>query len=403
MVSMKQKRAYLYRCYPTEEQRQMLARTFGSVRFVYNWALQLRTDAYYQRQERVYYDHTSVALTALKKQPAYSWLNEVSSVPTQQALRHLDKAFRNFFEGRAKYPVFKKKRGRQSAEYTTSAFKWDGKELRLARMEQPLLIRWSRPLPEGVKPTTITVSKDTAGRCFVSFLVEEDFQPLPVTPQMVGIDLGLHDTVTLSTGEKVGNEQFFSKDAKRLATLQRRHARKRKGSKNREKARLAVAKVHARIADRRQDFLHKLTTRLIHENQVLCVESLSVKNMLKNHHFAKAIADVGWGELIRQLEYKAAWYGRSVVAIDKWYPSSKRCYDCGHILDSLSLGGRLWTCPACGVAHDRDINAALNIKAAGLAVFACGEMVRPGRAKPVKAQLDEAGRSSRRRKESHTL
>jgi putative transposase len=141
--------------------------------------------------------------------------------------------------------------------------------------------------------------------------------------------------------------------------------------------------------------LHKLTTRLIHENQVLCVESLSVKNLLKNHRLAKAIADVGWGELIRQLQYKAAWYGRSVVAIDKRYPSSKRCYDCGHVLESLSLDVRSWSCPACGVSHDRDINAALNIKAAGLAVFACGEMVRPGRAKPAKARLCEAGSSSR--------
>src|SRR5690348_8744234 len=390
---MKHRRAYQYRCYPTPEQQSVLARTFGCARFAYNWALRLRTDAYYQRQERVYYDQTSAALTSLKKQAEYAWLNEVSSVPPQQALRHLDKAFRNFFEGRAKYPTFKKKHGRQSAEYTTSAFKWDGAQLTLARMEQPLPICWSRPLPKDARPTTITVTKDTAGRYFVSFLVEEDFKALSATPQTVGIDLGLHDTVTLSTGEKVGNEKFFSKDEKRLATLQRRLARKQKGSKNRAKAKLAVAKVHARIADRRQDFLHKLTTRLIHDNQVLCVESLHVKSMLKNHALAKAIADVGWGELIRQLQYKAAWYGRSVVAIDKWYPSSKRCYDCGHILDSLSLDVRSWSCPECGVAHDRDINAALNIKAAGLAVFACGEMVRPGRAKPNRARLREAGRS----------
>jgi putative transposase len=391
---MKHRRAYKYRCYPTLSQQQTLARTFGSARYVYNWGLRLRTDAYYQRQERVSYHDTSAALTMLKQQPATAWLNEVSCVPPQQALRHLDRAFRNFFEGRAKYPTFKKKHGRQSAEYTTSAFKWDGAQVTLAKMEQPLAIRWSRPLPKGAKPTTITVTKDTAGRYFVSFLVEEDFKALSVTPQTVGIDLGLHDTVTLSTGEKVGNEKFLSQDEKRLATLQRRLARKQKGSKNRAKAKLAVAKVHARIADRRQDFLHKLTTRLIHENQVLCVESLSVKNMLKNHSLAKGIADVGWGELVRQLQYKASWYGRAVVAIDKWYPSSKRCYDCGHVLESLSLDMRSWSCPECGVSHDRDVNAALNIKAAGLAVFACGEMVRPGRAKPVKVRLREAGSSS---------
>jgi putative transposase len=392
-MSMKHRRAYKYRCYPTEEQRHILARTFGCARFAYNWALRLRTDAYYLRQERVYYADTSAAMTTLKKQPEYAWLNEVSCVPVQQAMRHLDEAFRNFFEGRAKYPTFKKKHGRQAAEYTTSAFKWDGNALTLAKMEQPLPIRWSRPLPKGAKPSTITVSCDTAGRYFVSFLVEEDFQALSVTPQTVGIDLGLHDTVTLSTGEKVGNERFFAKDEKKLAKAQRRLSRKQKGSKNRAKAKLRVAKIHARIADRRQDFLHKLTTRLIHDNQVLCVESLAVKNMLKNHSLAKAIADVGWGELIRQLQYKAAWYGRAVVAIDKFYPSSKRCSACGHILDSLTLDVRQWTCPECGTVHDRDTNAALNIKAAGLAVYACGEMVRPGRAKPNRARLREAGSS----------
>ncbi|HLV99922.1 MAG TPA: RNA-guided endonuclease TnpB family protein [Ktedonobacterales bacterium] len=261
-------------------------------------------------------------------------------------------------------------------------------------MEQPLPIRWSRPLPKDVQPTTITVSRDTAGRYFVSFLVEENFKPLAVTPQTVGIGLGLHDTVTLSTGEKTGNEKFFHQDEKHLARAQRALCRKQKGSKNRTKAKQRVARIHARIADRRQDFLHKLTTRLIHENQVLCVESLNVKGMLKNHMLAKAISDVGWGELIRQLQYKAAWYGRAVVAIDKWYPSSKRCFDCGHILDSLSLDVRQWPCPECGIVHNRDVNAALNIKAAGLAVYACGEVARPGWAKPNRARFREAGSSS---------
>ena len=374
---MRYKRAYQYRCYPTPSQRQTLARTFGCARFVYNWALRLRSDAYQQRGEHVSYSGTSAALTTLKRQPEYAWLQEVSFVPPQQALRHLDKAFTNFFEGRTKYPTFKKKHGRQSAEYTTSAFEWDGKTLVLAKMSEPLPICWSRPLPTEVKPSTITVTKDTAGRYFVSFLVEEDIQPLDMTQQTVGIDLGLHDVVTLSTGEKTGNEHFFTKNEKRLATLQRRHAKKQKRSKNREKARRKVARLHARIADRRRDFLHKLSTRLIHENQVVCVESLSVKNLLQNHCLAKAIADVGWGELIRQLQYKAAWYGRSVVAIDHWYPSSKRCSDCGHVLDSLDLDVRSWSCPNCGVTHDRDTNAALNIQAAGLAVLACGEAVRP--------------------------
>jgi putative transposase len=385
---MKQKRAYQYRVYPTDEQKHLLARTFGCARFVYNWALRLRTDAYYKENKRIGYHETSARLTQLKQQEEYAWLNEVSSVPTQQALRHLDKAFRNFFEGRAKYPMFKKKRNQQSAEYTTSAFKWDGTSLTLAKMTEPLDIRWSRPLPDGAKPSTLTVTKDCADRYFVSILVEEDIKQLDPVEQSVGADLGLQEFVILSTGEVVGNPKFFHKDEKQLAKAQRRHAKKRKGSKNRAKARLKVAKIHARIADRRRDFLHQLSTRLIREHQTICVESLAVKNMVKNHRLAKAISDVGWSEFVSQLAYKAAWYGRTLVKIDKWYPSSKRCFDCGHMLDSLTLDVRVWTCPKCGVVHDRDINAAKNIHAVGLTVFeACGEAVRPGRAKARSGKL----------------
>ena len=378
---MKQKRAYTYRFYPTEEQQRILARTFGCARFVYNWALRLRTDAYYQQQKRISYAETSSLLTNLKQQPEYAWLNEVSSVPPQQALRHLDRAFRNFFEGRAEYPTFKSKHSAQSAEYTTSAFKWDGHHLTLAKMDAPLDLVWSRPLPTGCKPTTVTITKDTAGRYFVSILLEEDIKPLPITTKQVGVDLGLKSMVILSTGEQVGNPKYFAKDEKKLAKAQRQLAKKNKGSKNRAKARLKVARIHAKVAARRRDYQHKLSTRLIRENQVICIESLSVKNMIKNHSLAKAISDVGWSELVRQLEYKANWYGRTLVKIDKFYPSSKRCHACGHVLDSLSLDERFWLCPQCKIFHDRDINAAKNVLTAGLAVSACGEAVRPGRAK----------------------
>ncbi len=321
-------------------------------------------------------------LTKLKQQEDHAWLNEVSCVPPQQALRHLDRAFRNFFEGRAAYPTFKKKQGEQSAEYTTSAFKWDGKQLTLAKMTTPLSIRWSRSLPDGSKPTTVTVRKDTAQRYFVSLLVEEEIKHLPQVEQEVGLDLGLKSMVVLSTGETIGNPQFAARDEKKLAKAQRRLSKKQKGSKNHEKARRKVARIYARIADRRRDYQHQLSTRIIRENQTICVESLSVNNMVKNHSLAKAISDVGWSAFVRQLEYKATWYGRNLVKIDKWYPSSKRCFDCGHILASLSLASRVWTCPECGVVHDRDVNAAKNIHAVGLTVFeACGEAVRPGRAK----------------------
>jgi putative transposase len=371
----------------------VLARTFGSARFVYNWALRLRTDAYYQRQERVSYAAISAALTELKRQPDTRWLTEVSSVPTQQALRHLDRAFRNFFEGRARYPAFHKQHGPQAAEYTTSAFRWEPATctLILAKMDTPLAIRRSRPLPEGAQPSTVTLSRDTAGRYFVSILVENEIALLPAVATQVGVDLGLHDVVVLDSGEKIGNPKFFTQDEKRLAKAQRRLAKKQVGSKNREKARLAVARIHARISDRRRDFLHKLSTRLIRENQTICVENLSVKALARHPTLAQAIHDVGWGEFVRQLTYKAQWYGRTLVAIDKWYPSSKRCSACGHVLGSLSLDTRVWTCPACDVTHDRDVNAARNIKAAGLAVSACGEAISPGRVRPPAASLREAG------------
>jgi putative transposase len=392
---MKQKRAYKYRFYPTDGQKNILARTFGCCRFVYNWALRKKTDAYYERQERLYYKDLSAALTELKKQEEYTWLNEVASVPLQQSLRHLDRAFLNFFEGRAEYPNFKKKQNTQLATYVGTAFKWDGKQITPARMSEPLNIVWSRPLPKDAKPSTITITKDCSNRYFVSILVEDEIKSLPVVNKQVGLDLGLKSMVIMSTGEAVGNPKFFAKDEKKLAKAQRRHAKKKKGGNNREKARRKVARVHARINDRRRDYQHKLSTRIVNENQVICVESLAVKNMVKNHKLAKAISDVGWGEFVQQLEYKSQWSGRTLVKIDKWYPSSKRCHDCGHLLDSLPLDIRHWTCPECGVQHDRDINAAKNVLAAGLAVSACGESVRPGAVKT------NPGKSQRSRK-SHS-
>jgi putative transposase len=319
---MSEKRAYKYRFYPTPEQVGVLARTFGSARFVYNWALRMRTDAYYERQWRVSYADTSAALTALKREPETAWLNGVSSVPPQQALRHLDRAFRNFFDGRAQYPAFKNKRGMQTAEYTTSAFRWDAAmhSLTLAKMDTSLDIRWSRAFTGD--PTTITVSRDTAGRYFVSFLVEEEIAPLPLTDGVIGLDMGVSALVTLSTGEKITNPKHFVRSRRRLKTAQKVLARKQKGSKNREKARRKVARTYAKIADQRLDGLHKLSTRLIRENQTVCVETLAVQHLVRNHRLAHAITDASWSELIRQLEYKAVWYGRTLVTIDKWYPSS---------------------------------------------------------------------------------
>ena len=371
------KRAYRFRFNPTPEQEVILASTFGCARFAYNHMLRLRTDAWFQRQERIGYHETSAALTALKKDPEFVWLNEVSSVPVQQALRHLQTAFGNFFAKRAKYPTFKRKDGPQSAEYTTSAFKWDGKALKLAKMAAPLAIRFSRTIPRAAKVTTVTVSKDAAGRYFVSMLCDDAVEPKAESAGKVGIDLGLTHFAILSTGEKVAAPNTFRKHEAKLAKLQRRLAKKQKGSANRKKAKLKVAKLHAKIADSRKDFLHKISTRLVNENQVIAIETLAVSNMQKNHSLAKSIADASWSEFVRQLEYKALWYGRELVGIDRWYPSSKRCSDCGHTVAKMPLNVREWACPECGTIHDRDINAARNVLAAGLAVSALGESVNP--------------------------
>ena len=261
------KRAYRFRFYPTPEQETLLAQTFGCVRVVYNHMLRLRSEAWEQRQERMGYNATSAALTLLKKQPEYAWLNDVSSVPLQQALRHLQTAFGNFFAKRGRYPQFKRKGSHQSAEYTASAFRWDGESLKLAKMEAPLDVRWSRQIPQGAKVTTVTVSKDAAGRYFVSLLCDDVVSAKPEVAEKIGIDLGLTHFAILSTGEKIAAPNAFRQHEKKLAKLQRKLARKKKGSKNRTKARLKVAKLHAKIADVRKDFIHKLSTRLIHETK----------------------------------------------------------------------------------------------------------------------------------------
>ncbi|MGV9249393.1 RNA-guided endonuclease InsQ/TnpB family protein [Streptomyces sp. NPDC003710] len=373
------KRAFKYRFYPTGEQAAELSRTFGCVRLVYNKALEERTRAWYGEQRRVSYVQSSAALTEWKKAEEFAFLSEVSSVPLQQALRHLQTAFANFFAKRAKYPRYKsRKKSRASAEYTRSAFKWRNGQLTLAKMAAPLDIRWSRPLPEGAIPTTVTVSRDSAGRWFVSMLCDDRITPAPATTNAVGIDAGITSLVTLSTGEKVANPKHERRDRARLAKAQRELSRKAKGSANREKARCRVAKVHARIADRRRDFLHKMTSRLVRENQTVVIEDLTVRNLLKNGKLARAISDASWTELRSMLEYKCAWYGRELVVIDRWFPSSKLCGACGTVAAKMPLNVREWTCD-CGAVHDRDVNAARNILAAGLAAAACGDGVRPQR------------------------
>ncbi|MFD8615409.1 RNA-guided endonuclease InsQ/TnpB family protein [Streptomyces sp. NPDC059631] len=373
------KRAFKYRFYPTDEQAAELSRTFGCVRLVYNKALEERTRAWYGEQRRISYVQSSAALTQWKKTEELAFLSEVSCVPLQQALRHLQTAFGSFFARRAKYPHFKsRKKSKASAEYTRSAFTWRDGKLMLAKMADPLDIRWSRPLPEGAEPTTVTVSRDAAGRWFVSLLCQDTITAVPAATAAVGIDAGITSLVTLSTGEKIANPRHERRDRARLARAQRELSRKAKGSANRAKARRKVAKVHARIADRRRDFLHKLSTRLVRENQTVVVEDLTVRSLVKNRGLARAISDASWRELRTMLEYKCAWYGRELVVIDRWFPSSKLCGGCGAVREKLPLRVREWTC-GCGAVHDRDVNAARNVLAAGLAASACGDGVRPQR------------------------
>ncbi|MFD4346838.1 RNA-guided endonuclease InsQ/TnpB family protein [Streptomyces coelicoflavus] len=382
MATSHVKRAFKYRFYPSDAQAAELSRTFGCVRKVYNMALAARTEAW-TRQERVNYNATSAMLTAWKKTEELAFLNEVSSVPLQQSLRHLQTAFTHFFGKRAKYPRFKsRKKSRKSAEYTTSGFRFLDGRLTLAKMKEPLDIRWSRTLPEGASPSTVTVSQDAAGRWFVSLLCDDpSVKPLPATDKAVGIDVGLDHLLTLSSGEKIANPRHERKDRARLALAQRRTAKKAKGSNNRAKARRKAAKIYARISDRRRDHLHQLTTRLVRENQTLVIEDLTVRNMVRNRSLARAISDAAWSEFRSLLEYKAAWYGRDVIAVDRWFPSSRLCSTCGTLQEKMPLHVRTWTCD-CGTTHDRDVNAAKNLLAAGRAVEACGAGVRPQRSSP---------------------
>ena len=358
-------KAFYYRFFPTDAQAAQLGRTFGCARFVYNQALEFRSQAWQQEKKSVGYHETALKLTQWKKEPEKTFLSEVSSVVLQQSLLNLDTAFTNFFEKRAKYPKFKSRRHRQSVRYATNAFTFRGGSITLAKQSEALDIVWSRPLPNDAKIINLTISRDTSERYFVSILVETDVKPLEKTKAEVGIDVGVKTLATTSEGEKIENPRPLVKHEKRLRILQRRLSRKVKDSNNRKKTRFRVARLHARISDTRRDTLQKFTTKIISENQAIYVEGLNVAGMVKNHNLARHIADAAFGEIFRELEYKAAWYGRTYLELDRFFPSSKLCSSCGHLLEELPLSVREWDCPVCGVHHDRDINAATNIKKAG--------------------------------------
>jgi putative transposase len=362
---MRYNTSYRFRFYPTADQKAALAEVFGHTRYVWNWALDLRTHSYYEEGTSLTYTDTSKRLTEHKQEK--EWLRNVSSVALQQKLRDLEQAFQNFFDGRTGYPNFKRKHGKQSARFASNAFTLYGKALSVAKVPGKLNVRWSRDLSGSCTVTSVTLTKDPAGRYFVSLTCTEKKEPLPKTDTAVGIDLGITDVVVTSGGFKSGNPKHLGNDLYRLRKAQRRLSRKKKGSENWKKQKRRVARLHAKIADKRNDFLHKLSHKLVDENQTICLETLNVKGMQQNRSLSRSIADTGWSTLVQYIEYKAERAGRTVVKIDRWFPSTKRCSACGHVGETKPLSVRSWQCEECSEHHDRDVNAAKNIRTVGLA------------------------------------
>jgi putative transposase len=355
---MKVRKAFKYRICPTKEQQAKLEVQFGHNRFVYNWGLNARQTAYQENGKGLYYSDLAQMLTLIKKFSPVDWLKEADSQTLQQTLKDLDRAFANFFEGRADYPNFKSKRSPQSIRYP-QRFKVDGSRIYLPKVGKVRAV-FHRPI-EG-KMKNATVSKTPSGKYFVSIQCEVEIQDPVLGGPTLGIDLGLKHFAVLSTGEKVDHPQYFRKTEKKLARLQRQLSRKEKGSASWEKARIKVAQQHEKVANQRQDFLHKLSRRLVGQFGHIKIENLNVQGMVKNHTLAKSISDSGWGMFGQFLAYKGQRYGSEVEKIDRFFPSSKLCHVCALVNGNLKLYHRFWTCEGCGTEHDRDRNAAINIK-----------------------------------------
>lgn len=381
-------RAYKYRIYPTDEQKVLFAKTFGCCRFVYNWALNLKITAYKERKETL----GNVYLTNLMKselKAEHEWLSEVNSQSLQSALRNLDTAYTNFFRNTTAvgFPRFKSRKDRQSflcPQHCRVDFT-DGTITVPKAKDIPAVLH--RKFKGTVK--TVTVSMTPSGKYYASVLVDtsmQEIQPLePVLRTSLGIDLGIKSLAVCSDGRTFENPKNLQKNLDRLAVLQKRLSRKRKGSENRNKARVKVARLQERIANCRRDNLHKITHALTHDNQVrtICMEDLNVKGMQRNHHLAGSVGDASFGMFLTLLEYKCRWYGVNLVKIDRFAPSSKTCRKCGCVYKGLKLSERSWTCPECGAHHDRDFNAACNIKEFGLKALP----TERGKVKPVDCPL----------------
>jgi putative transposase len=361
-------KAFKYRIYPTTEQENLLAQSFGCARWFWNYALNLCQETYKNTGKGLTRGYIQALLPALKKE--YEWLKAPYSQCLQVVALNLSSAYKNFFEKRAMLPKFKSKHGRQSISYPQNV-KFDGDKINLPKIG---LVYCQRHRDFAGTIKTVTVSRNPDGKYFVSVLVEDGKANLELVPvdRAIGIDVGLTHFAITSDGSKFDNPKYFVKRQHNLKRKQQRLSRKKKGSQNCKKARLGVAKVHAKIARCREDFLHKLSRKIVNENQVIAVENLYIKGMVKNHNLAKAINDVGWGMFCTMLKYKAESEGKQYIEIDRWFPSSKTCHACLNRVDHLSLDMRAWTCKHCATHHDRDVNAAINIKNEALRLISLG-------------------------------
>lgn len=361
-------KSFKYRLNPTKSQTVQMEKTFGCCRYIYNWAFDLKIKAYQESKKSLSAVDLCKELTFLKQKEDHLWLKEVSNESLQQSIRCLDSAFTKFFREHTGFPKFKSKHRDKSTFKNINSVKIDFEN---SKIKIPILgwIKFYKNRSFEGKIGTITVSKSSTGKYYVSVLVEDGNslpEKNPITPSTsVGIDVGLKDFAVLSNGQVFQNPKYLEKYSKRLACLQRRLSRKKKGSNRYKKAKLAVAICHERIRNRRQDFLHKVSKRIINENQTVIIEDLNVEGMLKNHCLAKGISSVAWNDFFRMLQYKAEWNGVNLIRIGRFEPSSKMC-GCGYIHRDLKLSDRVWTCPECGAVNDRDLLAANNIKKFGL-------------------------------------
>ena len=366
---MKRIRGYKYRAYPNKEQREFFSKNFGCCRFVYNYYLAKRKKEWEEYHDTMSYSDTAKDMANdLKKEK--EWLKEADSTSLQQSLRHLDDAYQNFFSKTAGYPKFKKKRSEQSYRTMNNngSIRIEGDHIRLPKAGNVKIVN---TISFEGRITSATVTKTPSGRYYISLQVEEEYEKLPNGGGMLGLDAGLTDIYTDSDNNKIANPKTLTKHEKRIRRLQRDLSRKAKGSKNREKARKKLAREHEKVADIRNDFQHKITHKLAKENQVVCIEDLDVKGMMKNHKLARSISDASWGEFFRKLGYKMEDHGGILIRVPRTYPSSQICSCCGKQNRNVKdLTIRTWTCPECGTKHDRDVNAAVNILAKGLEMLA---------------------------------